>query len=88
MIADQIAGRAADSDSGRQQSHLEVSEILFATAIGVGDQCMNGNTAICGGNEGILDLPPVKAEDHNLHSGAGALNSFHNRAYAAARLYQ
>jgi hypothetical protein len=71
VISHQIVSSSSDGDAHGKEPLLEFAKGLLASAIGMSDQCMDGNTSRDGGSEGLFNFFLIESEDDNFNGLLG-----------------
>src|SRR4026208_1393706 len=82
VVARQIVGGAGDADAGAQQTHLELSKRLLASAVGMGDQRPYRRAAVARRGEGLLQIGEVEAENGDVDGFLRLTNGAYDRGDA------
>ena len=88
MIADQVVGRPRHRDSVGKKSHLQFAQDFFSPPVGVGDECVNKDTAFGGVHHGTFQLSSIETEDHHLDALARLFDATHKCGNTVAGLDQ
>ena len=77
MIPHQVTRGTRHCDPTRQEPFLQLSQVLFPTAIGERYQRMHEHATLDGIDQCAFDLRPVKTEDHYFNALLGLPDAFY-----------
>ncbi len=79
VITHQIVRGASYRHPLRQQPHFQFAQVLFTTAIGVGDQRVDKHAAFRCPLQRVLQFFAIEAKDGNLNALLRSLDTIHQR---------
>ena len=88
VITHQIGGRAGNSNTSGQQSHLQLPQAFLATAIGVGNQRRHEDASSDGRFQTCFQLGSIEPEDDDIHTLSGVLDGRDEGSDSISRLCQ